>query len=101
MSEYLPENEIDIADDDDQQSDQQPNSHHLYFDTKKKRWTLRITIDCGSKFIGRPIRVRFKADDLQVAIIKRDAIISMCKAIGLIPCMRAQSKPARGATRSI
>lgn len=58
-------------------------SHHLCWDESKQRWTLRVTVDCGSKIVGKRVRVRFKATDLFTATIKRDAIISAFQALGL------------------
>ena len=58
-------------------------NHHLCWDDQKKRWSLRVTVDMGSKVVGKRIRVRFAATDLVVAVIKRDAILAAFKALGL------------------
>ena len=58
-------------------------SHHLVWDDQKKKWTLRVTVDMGPKVVGKRIMVRFKAPDLFIATIKRDAIMEAFKALGL------------------
>lgn len=58
-------------------------SHHLVWDHQKKKWTLRVTVDMGEKVVGKRVCVRFKAPDLFLATVKRDAILEAFKALGL------------------
>ena len=57
--------------------------HHLCWDDQKKRWSLRVTVDIGPKVVGKRICIRFRASDLVVAVIKRDAILGSFKALGI------------------
>jgi len=70
-------------------------SHHLFFDNQKKKWELRVTVDMGPKVVGKRVRVLFKAPDLFIAMIKRDAICEAFKALGLKikPRLQKQTKP--------
>jgi hypothetical protein len=79
-------------------------SHHLVFDHQKNKWTLRVTVDMGPKVVGKRVKVLFKAQDLVIACIKRDAILEAFKALGLKihPRMqkptKAQPDPPTGTT---
>ena len=58
-------------------------NHHLCWDEQKQRWTLRVTVDMGTKVVGRRLCIRFRATDLFIACVKRDAILEAFKALGL------------------
>jgi hypothetical protein len=76
-----PEKEIEIED--PKPAPTGYGSHHLVWDENKKRWSMRVTVDIGEKLCGKRVCVRFKAQDLHVATIKRDAIIEAFRALGL------------------
>ena len=67
-------------------------NHHLCWDDQKKRWSLRVTVDMGPKVVGKRICIRFTATDVAIAVIKRDAILSALKALGLCIRPRLQAK---------
>ena len=58
-------------------------SHHLVWEEKKQRWTLRVTVDMGAKVCGKRLCIRFRAPDRFIACVKRDAMIEALKALGL------------------
>lgn len=58
-------------------------SHHIVWDKQKQKWTLRVTVDMGKKIVGKRVCVRFRAPDMFLATIKRDAILEAFKALGL------------------
>jgi hypothetical protein len=92
-----PEKDIDLPD-----SPPPPtgyDSHHLAWDRSKKRWALRVTVDMGAKVVGRRLCIRFPAADLELAAVKRDAIIAALRALGLSIRPRLQL-PTKGQSGS-
>ena len=85
-----PEKEIDLP----ETAETPPGygNHHLYYDVKKKRWELHVTVDMGPKVVGKRICVRFPAVDAAIAMIKRDAVLSAFKSLGLIIRPRMQKR---------
>jgi hypothetical protein len=57
--------------------------HHMEWNAKKKRWGVRITVQTTKNLKGKRIRIWFTADGENVAKIKRDAIFSTLRALGL------------------
>jgi hypothetical protein len=90
-----PEKEIDLP----EAAETPPGygNHHLYYDAKKKRWELHVTVDIGPKVVGKRICVRFPAVDAAIAAIKRDAVLSAFKALGLCirPRMQKREKTSK------
>lgn len=76
-----PEKQIEIPDATPAPTDY--GSHHLVWDKQKQRWTLRVTVDMGKQLVGKRVCVRFRAPDIFIAIVKRDAILEAFKALGL------------------
>jgi hypothetical protein len=65
--------------------------HGLTFD-KIKGYRLRVTISRGRKIIGRRIPIWLHTRDLEVAMLKRDAIVEGYRKIGLIVVQRPQRR---------
>lgn len=70
--------------------------HGLFFDRDKKRWTLKVSIFRGRKLVSKRVRIRFNPEDTEeTAILKRDAILTGYRMIGLTIIQRAQRRPDR------
>jgi hypothetical protein len=83
-----PEKQIDIPD--AKPAPTGYGSHHLVWDKQKQKWTLRVTVDMGSKIVGKRLCIRFRAPDLFIACVKRDAMLEAFKALGLVIRPRLQ-----------
>ncbi len=65
--------------------------HGLTFD-KAKGYRLRVTISRGRKIVGRRIPIWLHTNDMEIAKLKRDAIVEGYRKIGLIVVQRAQRR---------
>jgi hypothetical protein len=71
--------------------------HGLSWDTSKRRWKLKLTIDMGSKIVGKRVQFSLPTSDTETAIRHRDAVIRGYEQLGLTVTTRRQArvKPER------
>jgi hypothetical protein len=66
--------------------------HGLTFD-KLKGYLLRVTISRGRKVVGRRIPIWLHTKDIEIAKLKRDAVVDGYRKIGMVVVQRAQRRP--------
>lgn len=70
--------------------------HGLTFD-KVKGYRLRVTISRGRLIMGRRIPIWLHTHDMEIAKLKRDAIVEGYRKIGLVVVQRPQRRGEEGA----
>lgn len=68
--------------------------HHLSKDVRG-RWEIRVTIDQGRAFVGKPLRIKIGRCTEEEAIRRRDEHLKILRRAGVIVKLREQTrKPA-------
>jgi DNA-binding transcriptional regulator YiaG len=67
--------------------------HGLTWDSGKRVWKLRLTINIGDKVVGKRICQSMRTSQLEMAIEKRNAVVLAYEKLGLKISKRIQRKP--------
>lgn len=66
--------------------------HHLTKDAKTGRWEMRLTVEEGRVFKGKPIRVKFGKCSEEQAIRLRDQHLRSLEQAGVVLKLRKQRR---------
>ncbi|WP_200273527.1 hypothetical protein [Luteolibacter pohnpeiensis] len=66
--------------------------HHLVWDKHRGKWEVRLTINLGTKVVGKRIVNKLSTADPEEAKKLRDVIIRSYEKLGLTLCDRRQKR---------
>ncbi|MCW1926542.1 hypothetical protein OKA05_28580 [Luteolibacter arcticus] len=70
-------------------ADSSTSQHHLHYD-RYKGWILRVTVQVGTKVIGKRLKFRLRTHDLAEAQKARELVIGVLRRLGLTVRVRMQ-----------